>query len=63
MQPSDHFKRVASVDVPCARCSRTMAIQRFNYTGPSAGLSSIDFKCLSCGHEQMRPYMPENSSH
>jgi DNA-directed RNA polymerase subunit RPC12/RpoP len=62
MEPADHFKHVASVDVPCARCSRAMAIQRVNYVDLSTEFSSIDYKCLSCGHEEARPYPAEDPS-
>ncbi len=60
MEPTDHFKRVASTDVFCGRCSKSMAMQRLRYADPAAGFSSIDYKCLSCGHEQMQPYQAEN---
>jgi DNA-directed RNA polymerase subunit RPC12/RpoP len=60
MELTDQFKRVASVDVRCARCSRPMAIQRFNYTDLAAEFTSIDYKCLSCGYEEGRPYLAEN---
>jgi transposase-like protein len=60
MELTDHFERVASIDVYCGRCSRPMAIQRLNYADLAAGFSSIDYKCLSCGYEEMRPYSAEN---
>ena len=60
MEPIDDFRRVALADVFCGRCSRPMAIQRLRYADPAAGFSSIDYKCLSCGHEQMQPYQAEN---
>jgi hypothetical protein len=59
MGPTDHFKRVASIEVPCERCSRAMAIQRLYYADPAIGFSSIDYKCLSCGHQETRPYLAE----
>ncbi len=60
MELTDQFKRVASTEVCCGRCSRSMAIQRFTYAGLSDEFSSIDYKCLSCGYEEMRPYLPED---
>jgi hypothetical protein len=60
MELTDQFKRVASVDVRCGRCSRPMAIQRFNYIDFAAEFTSIDYKCLSCGYEEGRPYLAEN---
>jgi len=60
MEPTDEFTRVALADVFCRRCSRAMAIQRLRYVDPAAGFSSIDYKCLSCGHEDMQPYQSEN---
>jgi DNA-directed RNA polymerase subunit RPC12/RpoP len=60
MELTDHFQRVASCDVHCARCSRPMAIQRFNYADLATEFTSIDYKCLSCGHEEMRPYSAED---
>jgi hypothetical protein len=61
MELTDHFERVASVDVLCGRCSRAMAIQRFCYADPAVGFNSIDYKCLSCGHEETRAYPAENA--
>jgi DNA-directed RNA polymerase subunit RPC12/RpoP len=60
MELTDQFKRIVSVDIRCARCSRPMAIQRFTYAGLSDEFSSIDYKCLSCGYEEVRPYSAEN---
>jgi DNA-directed RNA polymerase subunit M/transcription elongation factor TFIIS len=60
MELTDQFKRVASTDVHCRRCSRPMAIQRLTYADLADEFSSIDYKCLSCGHEEMRPYPAEN---
>jgi RNase P subunit RPR2 len=60
MEASDEFTRAALADVFCRRCSRAMAIQRLRYVDPAAGFSSIDYKCLSCGHEDMQPYQSEN---
>jgi hypothetical protein len=37
-----------------------MAIQRLTYADLADEFSSIDYKCLSCGHEEMRPYPAEN---
>jgi RNase P subunit RPR2 len=62
MEPTDQFNRVASTDVFCGRCSRPMAIQRLRYADPASGFSSVDYKCLSCGHEDMQPYQSENLS-
>ena len=62
MEPADEFTRVALVDVLCRRCSKAMAIQRLRYADPAAGFSSIDYKCLSCGHEDMQPYQSETLS-
>ena len=62
MEPTDDFARVALADVFCGRCSRAMAIQRLRYADPAAGFSSIGYKCLSCGHEDMRPYPVEELS-
>ena len=62
MEPTDDFARVALADVFCGRCSRTMAIQRLRYADLAAGFSSIDYKCLSCGHEEMQPYQSETLS-
>jgi DNA-directed RNA polymerase subunit RPC12/RpoP len=59
MEPTDDLARIAFADVFCARCSRAMAIQRLRYADPAAGLNSIDYKCLSCGHEDMQPYQSE----
>jgi len=39
-----------------------MAIQRVNYVDLSTEFSSIDYKCLSCGHEEARPYPAEDPS-
>ena len=60
MKPTDEWSRAAFADVFCGRCSRPMAIQRLHYVDPAAGFSSIDYKCLSCGHEDMQPCQPEN---
>jgi len=60
MELTDHFKRVASIDVFCGRCSRAMALQRFRYADPTVEFNSIEYKCLSCGHEEVQPYPPEN---
>jgi DNA-directed RNA polymerase subunit RPC12/RpoP len=60
MELTDQFKRVASADVRCARCSRPMAIQRFTYADLAVEFTSIDYKCLSCGHEAMRQYSAES---
>jgi DNA-directed RNA polymerase subunit RPC12/RpoP len=60
MELTDQFKRVASVDVRCGRCSRSMAIQRFTYADLATEFTSIDYKCLSCGHEEMREYSAES---
>ena len=62
MEPADDFTRVALADVFCGRCSRSMAIQRLRYADPAAGFSSIDYKCLSCGHEDIQPYQSETLS-
>ena len=62
MEPIDDFRRVALADVFCGRCSRPMAMQRLRYADPAAGFSSIDYKCLSCGHEDIRPYQSETLS-
>ena len=60
MELTDDFRWVAFADVFCGRCSRPMAIQHLHYADPAAGFSSIDYKCLSCGHEDMQPCQPEN---
>ena len=62
MEPIDDFRRVALADVFCGRCSRSMAIQCVRYADPAAGFSSIDYKCLSCGHEDIQPYQSETLS-
>lgn len=62
MEPTDQFKRVASTNVFCRRCSRPMAIQRLRYADPASGFSSVDYKCLSCGHEHIGPSPAENLS-
>jgi len=62
MEPTDDFRRVAFADVFCGRCSKPMAIQRLHYVDPAAGFSSIDYKCLSCGHEHIGPSPAENLS-
>jgi hypothetical protein len=59
MELTGDFRRAALADVFCGRCSRPMAIQRLRYADPSAGCTSIDYKCLSCGHEDIQPYQPE----
>jgi len=41
MEPPDQFKRVASTNVFCRRCSRPMAIQRLRYADPASGFSSV----------------------
>lgn len=61
MELADLFKQDAFTDVFCRRCSRPMAIQRFNYADPLAEFNSVDYKCLSCGHEEARPHVPENN--
>jgi DNA-directed RNA polymerase subunit RPC12/RpoP len=60
MELIDHFKRVASIDVFCGRCSRAMALQRFRYTDVAVEFNSVEYKCLSCGHEETRPYPAED---
>jgi hypothetical protein len=60
MELTDQFKHVASIDVHCGRCARPMAIQRFNYADLATEFTSIDYKCLSCGYEEMRPYTAED---
>ncbi len=62
MEWTDDLRRVAFADVLCARCSRPMAIQRLRYADPAAAFSSIDYKCLSCGHEDIGPSPAENLS-
>ena len=62
MRPTDELRRVAFADVFCERCSRPMAIQRLRYADPAVGFSSIDYKCLSCGHEDIGPSPAENLS-
>jgi hypothetical protein len=59
MELTDHFKRVASIDVFCCRCSRAMALQRFRYTDAAVEFNSVEYKCLSCGYAEVRPYPPE----
>jgi hypothetical protein len=61
MELTDQFKRVASVDVFCCRCSRAMALQRFRYADASAQFDSVEYKCLSCGHEEVCPSPAEVS--
>ena len=60
MKPTDDWSRAAFADVFCERCSRPMAIQRLRYADPAAGFSSIDYKCLSCGHEDTGASQAEN---
>ncbi len=62
MEPTDDFARAVFADVFCERCSRPMAIQRLRYADPTAGFSSIDYKCLSCGHEDVQPHQSETLS-
>jgi hypothetical protein len=37
-----------------------MAIQRFTYADLATEFTSIDYKCLSCGYEEMRQYSAED---
>ena len=62
MKPVDDVEWQAFADVFCGRCSKPMAIQRLRYADPAAGFSSIDYKCLSCGHEDIAPSPAENLS-
>jgi hypothetical protein len=62
MERTDDLRWVAFADVFCGRCSKAMAIQRLRYADPAAGFSSIDYKCLSCGHEDVGPSQAENLS-
>jgi len=61
MELTDQFKRVASIDVFCCRCSRAMALQRFRFAVAAAEFDSVEYKCLSCGHAEVRPYPAEVS--
>jgi RNase P subunit RPR2 len=61
MELTDQFKRVASIDVFCRRCSRVMALQRFRYADAAVEFDSVEYKCLSCGHEEVRPCPAEIS--
>ena len=54
MELTDQFKRVASIDVFCCRCSRAMAVQRFRYADVATEFDSVEYKCLSCGHVEVR---------
>jgi hypothetical protein len=60
MEPVDRFRRVASIDVFCSRCLRAMALQRFCYTDAAVDFNSIEYKCLSCGYEEVRSYPLED---
>ena len=61
MELTNQFKRVASIDVFCCRCSRAMALQRFRYADAASEFDSVEYKCLSCGHVEVRPYPAEVS--
>jgi uncharacterized Zn finger protein len=50
------WAELTSVEVPCERCSKEMALQRVYFADDK--LSSIDYKCLSCGHEEIRLLLP-----
>jgi DNA-directed RNA polymerase subunit RPC12/RpoP len=63
MELADQFKRVASVDVYCSRCSRAMALQRFHYVDVTIEFNAVEYKCLSCGHEETRPYPLVDQDH
>jgi hypothetical protein len=37
-----------------------MALQRFCYTDAAVDFNSIEYKCLSCGYEEVRSYPLED---
>jgi hypothetical protein len=38
-----------------------MALQRFRYADAASEFDSVEYKCLSCGHVEVRPYPAEVS--
>ena len=52
MIDSDILNRFLSADVPCQRCTKSMAVERLYYAVQE--VTSIGYKCLSCGYEETR---------
>ena len=57
VEPSDILQEIVSVDVPCGRCARMMALQRLYFAVNE--ITSVGYKCLSCGYEETRPRSPD----
>jgi hypothetical protein len=56
VEPSDILQEIASVEVRCERCAKQMALQRLNFAINE--VTSVGYKCLSCGYEETRPRSP-----
>jgi hypothetical protein len=50
MEPKDSVLNVAADEVPCVRCSKSMAIERVYFAVNE--VASVGYKCLSCGYEE-----------
>lgn len=46
-----------STEVPCERCAKEMALQHVYLSFDK--LCSVAYKCLSCGYEEIRPYVTD----
>jgi hypothetical protein len=54
MEPDNVSREIASAEVPCRRCAKSMAIDRLYYAVNE--IASVGYKCLSCGYEETRPH-------
>jgi hypothetical protein len=56
VEPSDILQEIVSIEVPCGRCGRMMALQRLYFAVNE--ITSVGYKCLSCGYEETWPQSP-----
>ena len=56
VEPRDILQEIVSIEVPCGRCTRMMALQRLYFAVNE--IISVGYKCLSCGYEETWPQSP-----
>jgi hypothetical protein len=60
VEPNDIIREIASIEIPCMRCAKSMALERLYYAVDQ--ICSVGYKCLSCGYEETRPQKAEPSA-
>jgi len=52
VEPVDARLTHSPAELPCARCGKSMAVERLFYALDK--VVSVGYKCLSCGYEETR---------